>query len=130
MLSCKKDLDKKLSEENWKIESIKVTPAMTIGSNTSTNYLELMGPASCEATAILSFSKEGVFTQGSNGALCDLFYSPNSKPITWSREGDQITISSSPQSPFTISGNRLTRTTNTTSAGGIVYRLEYVYKSK
>lgn len=129
-LSCKKDLDKKLSSKNWRVESVTVSPAMTSGNKTSTDYLELMGPQSCAATTTLTFSDKGIFTSGSNGALCDLFYDPNSKPITWTREGEQITISSSPQSPFTLKGNKLTRTTTTTSAGGTVYTFEYVYKAQ
>ncbi|RZK20244.1 MAG: hypothetical protein EOO86_05060 [Pedobacter sp.] len=128
-ISCKKDLDKKLTSKEWKIESTSVTPAITIGSKSSTNYLELMGSASCEATTTLYFSEEGVFSSSANGALCDLFYNPNSKPIIWTREENQIKISSQPNSPYILNGNKLTQTT-TTASGGIVYTFVRVYKAK
>ncbi|RZL33779.1 MAG: hypothetical protein EOO96_11530 [Pedobacter sp.] len=128
--SSKKDLDKKLSSKNWRIESITVTPAMTIGSKISTNYLDLSGPSSCEATTTLIFSADGIFTQSANGALCDLFQLPNSKPVTWTREGNQILISSAPQFPYTLSGNKLTQTKTSVASGGTVYTFEYVYSSK
>ena len=92
-LSCKKDLDRRLTTNNWNIESAKINPAMTIGTKSSTNYLELMGPASCAATTTLTFSEDGIFTSSANGALCDRFYDLKAAPATWSREGNQIIIS-------------------------------------
>lgn len=128
-LSCKKDLDKKLTTNDWNVESAKINPAMTIGTKSSTNYLELMGPASCAATTTLTFSEDGIFTSSANGALCDRFYDPKAAPATWSREGNQIIISSMTGSPYTIKGNTLTHTTTFTS-GGTTYTLVQVYKAK
>jgi hypothetical protein len=130
IISCKKDVNKQLTSKNWRIESSTVTPAMTIGSKTSTDYLSLMGPESCDATLELSFHPNGSFAQGSNGALCDLSYDPDNKTsITWSRNNEQIILSTSPDSPFNLSGNYLTRTTKKNS-GGTVYTLVQVYKAK
>ncbi|RLJ77476.1 hypothetical protein [Pedobacter alluvionis] len=35
-LGCKKDLDKTLTKKDWRIESVTVSPAMTISKKTST----------------------------------------------------------------------------------------------
>jgi hypothetical protein len=130
LISCKKDLNKQLTSKNWRIESSTVTPAMTIGSKTSNDYLSLMGPGSCDATLELVFHPNGSFTQGSNGALCDLSYDPNNKTsITWSRNNEQIILSASPESPFNLSGNKLTRKTEINSEG-TVYKLVELYKAK
>jgi hypothetical protein len=130
LISCKKDVSKQLTSKNWRIESSTVTPAMTIGSKTSTDYLSLMGPGSCDATLELLFHPDGSFTQGSNGALCDLSYDPNNKTsITWSRNNERIILSTSPDAPFNLSGNYLTRKIKINS-GGTVYTLVQVYKAK
>ncbi|NII84887.1 MULTISPECIES: hypothetical protein [unclassified Pedobacter] len=125
---CKKDLDKTLTKKDWRIESVTVSPAMTIGQKTSTNYIELMGPSSCISNAMISFSKDGTYTSGSNGALCDL--KPDASIKTWRRDGDQIFLSYAPQSPFILSGDKLTQTTSTPPQGGIIYTFVFVYKSK
>lgn len=127
-LGCKKDLDKTLTKKDWLIESVTVSPAMTIGKKTSTNYIELMGPSSCVSNSMISFSKDGTYTAGSNGALCDL--KPDTSIKTWRRDGDQIFLSSAPQSPLILSGNKLTQTTSTPLQGGIIYTFVFVYKSK
>jgi hypothetical protein len=130
LIACKKDKDEKLTNQNWRIESSTITPAITIGSRTSTDYMALMGPGSCEANWELSFAVNGTFSQGSNGALCDLFNDPNMQTsVTWKRNNDQIIISTSPDSPFLMSGNKLTRTTKI-DAEGKVYALVQVYKAK
>ena len=128
-LSCKKDVDKTLTSTNWKIESTTVTPAMTIGTKTSSNYLELMGPSSCDATMIISFAKDGTFTAGSNGALCDLFVN-NTSITTWKREGEKIFLSSSPNSPLILKEGKLVQTVTTAPQAGIVYTFVYIYKEK
>ncbi|MFC3560948.1 hypothetical protein [Pedobacter jamesrossensis] len=127
-LSCKKDADKTLINTNWVIESTTVTPAMTSGGKTSTNYLELMGPSSCDATWILSFAKDGTFTAGANGALCDLFVDKSIK--TWKKNGDQIFLSTDPNFPFILKNGKLTQTKTISSQNGIVYTFVYVYISK
>lgn len=127
-LSCKKDADKTITSTSWMIESTTVTPAMTIGGKTSSNYLELMGPSSCDATWILSFAKDGTFAAGSNGALCDLFVDQIIR--TWKREGDKIFVSTAPDTPFILKNGKLTQTRMTSAQGGIVYTFFYVYKAK
>jgi len=129
LCSCKKNSDQKLTSQNWRISSSTISPAITIGSKTSSNYLELMGPSSCEATWELSFAADGTFTQGSNGALCDLYYDPSSKPVGWSRNNDRIVLSSSPDFAYILSGNTLTSTSYITTAG-TTYTLVRVYKAK
>ena len=128
LFSCKKDADKTLTSKTWAIESVTVTPAMTVGSKTSTNYIELFGPSSCVANMKMSFSDNGTFSAGSNGALCDMFITNDVK--TWRRDGDQIFLSTSPSSPFTLQGKTLTQTTTTDVTGGIVYTFVYVYKAQ
>lgn len=128
-LSCKKDVDKTLTSTNWKIESTTVTPAMTIGTKTSSNYLELMGPSSCDATMTISFAKDGTFTAGSNGALCDIFVI-NKSVTTWRRDGDKIFLSSSPNSPLILKEGKLVQTVTTAPQAGIVYTFVYIYKEK
>lgn len=128
-LSCKKDVDKTLTSTNWKIESKTVSPAMTIGNKTSSNYLELMGPSSCDATMIISFAKDGTFTAGSNGALCDLFVN-NTSITTWKRDGDKIFLSSSPNAPLILKEGKLVQTVTTAPQAGIVYTFVYIYKEK
>jgi len=71
-LACKKDNDKTLTSKNWVIESASVTPAMTINNKTSNNYIGLMGQSSCVANMSISFSSDGTYSSGSNGALCDM----------------------------------------------------------
>jgi len=129
LFSCKKNSNQELSSRNWRIASSTITPAMTLGSKTSTDFLALMGPSSCEANTELSFSSDGIYTQGSNGALCDMYYDTNSKPVTWTRNNDRITLSSSPDFIFILSGNTLTSTTYITTAG-TTYTLVRVYKAK
>jgi hypothetical protein len=126
--SCKKDPDKTLTKKDWRIESVTVSPAMTIGQKTSTNYMELMGPSSCVSTSIISFSPDGTYTSGSNGALCDMISDTSIK--TWRRDGNQIFLSNAPQSPLILSGDKLTQTTSTPSQQGIIYTFVFVYKSK
>jgi hypothetical protein len=127
-LGCKKDLDKILTKKDWRIESVTVSPAMTIGKKTSTNYMELMGPSSCVSNSMISFSKDGTYTSGSNGALCDL--KPDTSITTWRRDGDQIFLSYAPQSPLILSEDKLTQTTSTPLQDGIIYTFVFVYKSK
>ncbi|MBO9675957.1 MAG: hypothetical protein J7577_21110 [Sphingobacteriaceae bacterium] len=127
-LSCKKDLDKTLTKKDWRIESATVKPAMTIGQKTSTNYLELMGPSSCVSNSMISFSPEGTYVWGSNGALCDVLSDTSVK--TWKREGDQIFLSAMPKSPMTLKGDKLSQITSTTTPDGIIYTFVFVYKSK
>jgi len=122
---CKKDLDKTLTKKDWRIESVTVSPAMTIGKKSSTNY---MGPSSCVSNSMISFSKDGTYTSGSNGALCDL--KPDTSIKTWKRDGNQIFLSYAPQSPLILSGDKLTQTTSTPLQEGIIYTFVFVYKSK
>jgi len=129
LFSCKKNSNHELSSKNWRITSSTITPAMTIGSKTGTDYLALMGPQSCEATMELSFAADGTFTQTSNGALCDLYYDPKNKPVTWSRNNDRIVLSSSPDFSFIQSGNTLSSTSYITN-DGTTYTLVRVYKAK
>ena len=125
---CKKNLDKTLTKKNWRIESVTVSPAMTVGQKTSTNYMELMGTSSCASTSMISFSQDGTYTSGSNGALCDMRYDTSVK--TWKRDGDQIFLSTSPKSPLILKGDRLVQTTSNPGEGGIIYTFVFVYKSK
>ncbi|TBO44971.1 hypothetical protein [Pedobacter kyonggii] len=125
---CKKDLDKTLTKKDWRIESVTVSPAMTIGQKTSTNYMELMGPSSCASTSMISFSKDGTYISGSTGALCDMKSDTSIK--TWRRDGDQIFLSYAPKSPMTLKGDRLTQSTSNPGEGGIIYTFVFVYKSK
>ncbi|WP_316737922.1 hypothetical protein [Pedobacter aquatilis] len=127
-LACKKDADKTLTSNTWAIESTNVSPAMTIGNKTSSNYIELMGPSSCDATWMLSFATDGTFTSGANGALCDLFV--DNKIRTWKKDGDQIFLSTDPSFPFTLKKDKLTQTKTISLQNGIVYTFNYVYKAK
>ncbi|MCZ4223928.1 hypothetical protein [Pedobacter rhodius] len=128
VLGCKKDADKTLTSKNWKIESATVTPALTIGNKTNTNYIELMGGGSCIANMMISFSANGTFTSGSNGALCDMIATTDIK--TWKRNGDQIILSGSENFPMILKDNKLTQTITTKPIGGIVYTYVYVYKAQ
>jgi len=125
---CKKDLDKTLTKKDWRIESVTVSPAMTVGKKTSTDYIELMGPGSCESNSMISFSKDGTYTSGSNGSLCDLLADNSIK--TWKRDGDQIFLSVMPESPMTLKGDRLIQTTSNPAVAGIIYTFVSVYKSR
>lgn len=126
--SCKKNTDKTLTNKNWKIESATVTPALTIGNKTSTNYIELMGGASCIANMLISFSVDGTYSAGSNGALCDMASTSNVK--TWKRNGDQVILSGSENFPMLLKDNKLTQTVTTNPIGGIIYTYVYVYKAQ
>ncbi|WP_316806138.1 hypothetical protein [Pedobacter agri] len=88
-----------------------------------------MGAASCEATTTLTFSEDGIFNISANGALCDMFYDPNRKSVTWTRENDQIKVSSAPGAPYTLKGNKLIQITTFTS-GGSTYTLVRIYGAK
>ncbi|MDN3587692.1 hypothetical protein QWY86_13500 [Pedobacter aquatilis] len=126
--ACKKDADKTLTSNTWVIESISVSPAMTIGTKTSSNYIELMGQASCAATMMISFSNDGTYTMGSNGALCDMATVTGIR--TWERSGNQIILSATKKFPMTLSGKTLSQTVTTDATGGTVYTFNYVYKAK
>lgn len=128
LFSCKKDNDKTLIDKNWVIESATVSPAMTVGNKTSTNYIELSGSASCIANMMISFSKDGTYSSGSNGALCDMISITDIK--TWRRDGDQIFLSTSPSSPIILNNNKLTQTSTSSPIGGVVYTFVYVYKAQ
>ena len=128
-MACKKDQDATLTKNDWLIESATVSPAMTSGGKTSTNYIELMGPSSCVATTTLSFSDNGTFSSGSNGALCDLM-STGARTVTWRRDGDQVFLSTAPDSPLTLKGKKLTQIVKVTEPGGSQYTFTYVYKAK
>ena len=130
LLSCKKDQDKILTSKNWFIQSVTVTPAITFGNKTSKNYLELMGPESCAANSVLSFSSNGIFSSSSAGALCDQFIDPNKPAITWRRDGDQIFLSTSSNAAYTLKGDILTQVTSSTQTGATIYTFVSVYKSK
>ena len=127
-LACKKDNDKTLTSKNWVIESASVTPAMTINNKTSNNYIELMGQASCVANMSISFSSDGTYSSGSNGALCDMATITDIR--TWTRNGDQISLSATKDFPMVLSGNKLTQTVSTSPTAGIVYTFTYVYKAQ
>lgn len=129
LFSCKKDADKTLVNKTWKIESSTVSPAMTIGTKTSSDYLALMGPSSCEATATLSFSENGIFSIAYNGALCDQYTDPDAKPVTWKRDGDKIILSSYADQPLVLNNNKLTATSSFSAAGGSTYTVVRVYKA-
>ncbi|MFC4212016.1 hypothetical protein ACFOWA_12525 [Pedobacter lithocola] len=128
LTSCKKDADKTLTSKNWKIETATVSPAMTFGNKTGTNYIELMGQASCVANMMISFNSDGTFTSGSNGALCDM--APTVGIQTWKRNEDQIILSSNTKFPMVLSGNKLTQVITTEPQGGIIYTVVYVYKAE
>ncbi|RNL49691.1 hypothetical protein [Pedobacter jejuensis] len=128
LTACKKDADKTLATKNWKIESVTVSPAITIGGKTSTNYIELMGQASCAANMMISFNSDGTFTSGSNGALCDM--AQTTAIQTWKRNDDQIILSSSSKFPMVLAGNKLTQVITSEPQGGIVYTYVYVYKAE
>ncbi|WP_316830617.1 hypothetical protein [Pedobacter aquatilis] len=126
--ACKKDMDKTLTSKNWVIASVTVTPAMTSNNKTSNNYIELMGQASCVANLRLTFSNDGTYTSGSNGALCDMAASTDIK--TWVRNDNQITLSANKNSPMTLNGNTLTQTITSPASGGTVYTFTYIYKAQ
>jgi hypothetical protein len=130
LISCKKDADKTLVDKNWVIASATITPAITVGTKTTSNLLELSGPASCEATTTLTFSKDGIFTSGANGALCDLYVNPNAAAVTWRRDGNQIYLSSAPNDPIIQNGNTLTQTIKNDQAGIGTYTIVRVYKAQ
>ena len=128
IISCKKDIDKTLTSKTWAIESATITPAVTIGNKTSTNYIELMGQASCVANMMMTFSTDGTYTIGSNGALCDMAVSTDLK--TWTRNGDQIILSSDRNSPMVLNGKKLTQTISLPATSGTGYTIVYVYKAQ
>ncbi|NTE04994.1 hypothetical protein G6M26_50380 [Agrobacterium tumefaciens] len=127
-LSCSKNIQKVLTEKTWAIESVTVTPAITMGDKTSTNYIELSGPESCVANLTLTFSKEGTYVAGTNGALCDMRADNSVK--TWKVDGDKVILSASADAPLTLAGDKLTQTTTSTQADGKTSTFVYVYKPK
>lgn len=127
LFSCKKDVEKTLTSKKWTIESTSVSPAMTIGSKTSTDYIELMGPNSCAATMKLLFANDGTFTSGANGALCDMI--SKMQMNRWTKNGNQIILSTSPDSPMSLKGGKLTQTVVMPAQNGVVYTFVHVYKA-
>lgn len=123
-VACTKDT---LISKKWVIESVTVTPAMTMGDKTSENYIELSGPESCVANLTLSFAEDSTYVAGANGALCDMMADASVK--TWKRDGDKIVLSASPAAPLSFDGKKLTQTT-TTQQNGTTYTFVYIYKSK
>ena len=126
--ACKKDTDKTLTAKTWVIESATVSPAMTLGAKTTTNYIELMGPNSCVANMMINFSTDGTYSMSSNGALCDMYVSTDIK--TWRRDGEKVILSANGTSPMLLKGDKLTQTTTSNAPGGVIYTIVYVYKAQ
>ncbi|GGE59911.1 hypothetical protein EV200_103556 [Pedobacter psychrotolerans] len=126
-VACTKDTYKTLISKKWVIESVTVTPAMTLGGKTDTNYIALSGPENCVANLSLSFAADSTYVAGANGALCDMMADASVK--TWKKDGNKIVLSASPSAPLSFDGKKLTQTT-TTQQNGTTYTFLYTYKSK
>ncbi|MFA6275488.1 MAG: hypothetical protein WC622_01995 [Pedobacter sp.] len=126
LFSCKKENVDDITKFNWVLKTQIVTPAITIDGKTSTNYLSLQNPDGCSKNFTISFHDNGVFTVGSNGALCDMV--ANSNAQKWTKEGDQITLDygNGPSAPLTLKDNTLI-TTSTFPNNGAIYSLTTTY---
>jgi len=130
VLSCKKQSEDTLTSSDWLLESATVSPAMTIGSKTSTDYKNLFGPGSCLASNYtLSFNNNGTYTSGSNGALCDLLVSTEASK--WSIDGNTINLSGSGgfKQTATLANKSLTYTSVSTN-NDVTYTIVYIFKAK
>lgn len=132
VVACKKDAEKILVENQWEISAITVNPALTVGNKTTTNYLEYVGPGSCDANNRLTFSDNGKFIQVFGGALCDREAIDPAKEnsVTWKKDGHQIIVSSMPDNPYVLQDNILTQTRTLTKIAGSTHTLMYVYHRK
>ncbi len=88
--SCKKDPSEDITNYNWVLESEIVTPAITVNGVTSTNYMLLRDKESCAKNYTISFTKNGIFSVSSNGALCDM--KSNDELQKWLRGGDKLSL--------------------------------------
>lgn len=91
VFSCKKDnASENITAYNWVLKAQIISPAITIDGKTSTDYLSLQNPEGCTKNFAYAFLETGIFTFGSNGALCDMIANTNSQK--WKLEEDQITL--------------------------------------
>lgn len=115
MLSCKKEASDNITAYNWVLTSAKVNPAITIGNITSTD-LNVVFKNGCYTNLTYTFLKDGTFTAGSNGALCDM--ATSSSKQTWVKNGSIITFSGDyGEETMTIDNNVMTGTGTIIIAG-------------
>lgn len=126
LFSCKKEKVEDITKYNWVLKTQVVTPAITINGKTSTNYLSLQNPEGCSKNFTISFNESGIFSVGSNGALCDMV--ANSNAQKWKKAGDQITLDygNGPGEPLTLKENTLIRISSITN-NGETYSLTTTY---
>lgn len=120
VFSCKKDnASENITAYNWVLKAQIISPAITIDGKTSTDYLSLQNPEGCTKNFAYTFLETGIFTFGSNGALCDMIANTNSQK--WKLEEDQITLDygngSSATPPLKVNENTLTQTSTITVSG-------------
>lgn len=132
LLSCKKDnASEDISAYNWVLTTQVVSPAITIDGKTSTDYLSLQNPEGCTKNFAYTFLETGIFTFGSNGALCDMI--ANTPSQKWKLEGDQIILDygngSSATPPLKLNENTLTQS-STITVNGVNYSLTSTYKAQ
>ena len=129
IFSCKKDnASENITAYNWVLKAQIISPAITIDGKTSTDYLSLQNPEGCTKNFAYTFLETGIFTFGSNGALCDMIANTNSQK--WKLEEDQITLDygngSSATPPLKVNENTLTQT-STITVNGTNYSLTSTY---
>ncbi|RZL53665.1 MAG: hypothetical protein EOO93_20740 [Pedobacter sp.] len=129
VFSCKKDnASENITAYNWVLKAQIISPAITIDGKTSTDYLSLQNPEGCTKNFAYTFLETGIFTFGSNGALCDMIANTNSQK--WKLEEDQITLDygngSSATPPLKVNENTLTQT-STITVNGTNYSLTSTY---
>ncbi|WP_379087262.1 hypothetical protein [Pedobacter sp. UC225_65] len=129
-ISCKKDAAKDITKYRWVLDKAVVSPAMTVGNRTTTDYKSINGPHSCLANNYTYvFLTTGTYQVSSNGALCDMV--ANSSSQKWTKEGDKIILANGYGSnrEATVEGNKMEQT-STFSKEGITYTVKYTYKAK
>lgn len=132
LFSCKKDnASENITAYNWVLSAQIVSPAITIDGKTSTDYLSLQNPESCTKNFTYNFLETGIFTFGSNGALCDMIANTNSQK--WKLEGDQIILdygnAINTTSSLKVNENTLTQS-STITVNGVNYSLTSTYKAQ
>lgn len=129
-ICCKKDAANHITKYRWVLDKAVVTPAMTVGGKTTTDYKNINGAGSCLASNYTyEFLANGIYQVSSNGALCDMV--GNSDSQKWTKEGAKITLTNGygRNSEATVEGDRMEQT-STFSKEGITYTVNYTFKAK
>lgn len=127
LLSCKKDPSENPSKYDWVLATATVTPALTVGNKTSTDYKSLSGEESCMKNFTLTLFENGSYAFSSNGALCDML-APDLTKQKWTRDGDNIILTNNNYTQtFTLVNSTLVESRSFTQNGS-TYTLVYVYQ--